>query len=307
MKKIITLVVALVATLAAKAQMHGDMAFIGSSTFSASTATQDNLRDTVKVGDGNTSVTLPVMTYKAMNMVLPSIKFVNLKYAMTGSMATGNMAFVWHQEYQDTVIVLEDGVTEKHLKNVDLTVKYAHAAGELTVDATFQYGNMPFPLHYVQTGYYTKENAWNLVGRGTEANPYKIYDTFDLQQMAENINSENNGNGEHFLMMSDIDFENNTFAPIGQNTAFAGIFDGNNKAITNLATNNAKPTYADIFGDITEEAAIKDLTINGNVADAIESVAAEQADEQPAYKVIRNGKLVIIRNNKEYNAAGANQ
>lgn len=303
MKKTLLLLVAVMATAVATAQNHGDMNFIGSSTFSASTASQDNLRDTVIVGDGNTSVTLPVMVYKALGMTLPSIKFTNLKYVMTGSYQTGDMAFVWEKQYADTIITV-DGV-EKHLKNVNLVVRYIHTSGELSVVADFQYGVMPFPLHYEMTGYYTADNAWKLAGRGKSTNPYKIYSIEDLQAMSENISAENTGAGEFFLLMNDIDFNNNTFNVIGKDVPFAGTFDGNNKAITNLTTNNAKASYADIFGEITEDATIKNLTINGDVANAIENVVATQNTEAKTVKLVKNGKIVILKNNSEYNVAGA--
>ena len=305
MKKTLLLLVAVMAVAFVEAQNHGNMNFIGNSTFSASTATQDNVKDTVVVGDGNTSVTLPTMYYKAMSMTLPSIKFIDLQYTMTGSFMTGDMAFVWTKEYADTIITLADG-TEKHLKNVSLMVKYTHTTGELTVDVTFTYGFMPFPLNYKQTGYYTVDNAWNLVGRGKETNPYKIYDIADLQAMADNISTTNNGEGEYFLLMNDLDFNNNSFEPIGKSAPFAGTFDGGNHSISNLATNNAKASYSDLFYSVESAVSIKNLTINGTaVATAIKkTVASQEEDKNAVVKVIKNGKLTIIHNNTEFYITG---
>ena len=206
MKKTLLLFVAAMATVAAMAQNHGNMNFIGSSTFTASTASQDNLKDTVVVGDGNTSVTLPSMTYHAMGMTLPSIKFVNLQYVMTGSYMTGDMAFTWHKEYADTTITLTDG-TQKVLSNVSLTVTYEHTSGELSVDAKFSYGVMPFPLHYVMTGYYTVvPNEWNLVGRGTAGNPYKIYDEADMNSIVAATTAGASAEGKYFYVMNDVEY-----------------------------------------------------------------------------------------------------
>ena len=285
MKKTLLTLFAAVASTCAMAQMHNaPMNFIGNSTFSASTVSQDNVKDTVIVADNNTSVTLPVMNYKAMGMTLPSIKFVDLTYEMSGSYMTGDLAFVWSKEYEDTLITLADGETQKHLTNVSLKVKYTHAIGRLEVDATFNYGSMPFAINYKQTGYYTVvPNEWNLVGRGTKANPYRIYDAADFYSMADNINATNVGTDQYFLVMADtIDFGGSADVPallpsIGKKAitnvttvayGFNGNFEGNGVVIEgiyhNEAGNNDKGKFNSIFASVDVAGVIRNMEVSGN-------------------------------------------
>ncbi len=272
MKKHLLLIIALVASVAAIAQNHGSMNFIGNSTFTASTASQDNVKDTVIVSDDNSAITLPEMHYNAMSMTLPSIKFVNLQYTMTGSYTTNDMAFTWEKEYADTTITLTDGTTQKQLKDVKLKVTYTHNTGELKVDATFQYGSMTFPIHYEQTGYYTVvPNAWNLVGRGTQENPYRLYDAADYKSMADSCDADNSGKDEYFVMMNAIDFNNGTFTPIAFNDQilpknspkqFAGTFDGQTYAVKNLTIGDEAKKSVGFISTLAANGVVKNLTID---------------------------------------------
>ena len=216
MKKKLLLFAAITMTAAcAKAQMHSAMNFIGNATFTAVTfqASQDNAKDTVIIADGNTSVTLPELHYNAMGMTLPSIKFTDLTYVMEGNPMAGTGKFTWEKQYADTVITLADGVTEKHLTNVTLKVVYTHTSGQLDVDVTFKYGSMPSPLHYVQQGYYTVvPNDWNLVGRGTSKNPYKVYDEDDVTAIKDAVTNGASAEGIYFQAMSDVTYAENTYA-----------------------------------------------------------------------------------------------
>lgn len=282
MKKISTLFVALCAMASAVAQNHGSMNFIGNSTFTATlfNASQSTVKDTVIVGDCNTSVTLPAMTYNGLT--IPAIKYVNLAYTMTGSYMTGDMAFVWTKQYADTTITLADNTT-KELKNVSLTVTYTHTSGQLDVDATFTYGSMPSPIHYVQTGFYTQDsNEWNLVGRGTAANPYRIFEAADFKSLADNISATNKGTGQYFIVMNDIDFGGNAETPaqlpsIGKaaianitNVAwgFNGTLDGNGKSISGIYhtenTNSDAGKFNALFSSLDTLGVIKDLTFTDN-------------------------------------------
>ncbi len=286
MKKIFTFIVACLASISAMAQMHGEMNFVGNSEFylpdmKDMTMTK-TVKDTVKVnmGDDSQSITVPDMTYPAYKMTIKSFTVSGLTYTMTGSYQTGDMAFEWSADQFSTTTIGTDGL-EKAVTGSALKAKYVHSTGEFTLEFTFNYGTMPYALSYSIDGFYTIDNAWGLAGRGTEGNPYRIFDADDFYAMANNYNAETNtGKGEYFLMMDDVDFggseENPVQLPaIGKNTdlsianikgGFDGTFDGDYHAISGIYhTNNgndAAGKYNGLFGFADVNAVIKKISVS---------------------------------------------
>lgn len=270
MKKFFTLLVSMTALATAAMAQHGSMNFVGNGYFGvpAYDVTQDVFKDTVIVSDNNTAITLPPMTYTTMHMTIPSLKFEGLSYTMTGSYATGDMAFNWKTDSIDTDFDV-DGATKHVTGSLDVT--YTHATGALKVYVNFKYGSMPANLTYEMTGYYTTANSWNLVGRGTKGNPYKLYDAADFKSMADSCTATNNGTGEYFQLMNAVDFTDVTYTPIaytGQNTAakatvkFNGVLDGNDQMIFNLVYNDPSAVSAGLIGTLDTEGVVKNLTID---------------------------------------------
>ena len=166
MKKIYTLIVALVATVSAMAQGHGAMNFVGTSTFyvvgmQESTTTQvenDKVILTLTgTGSKQAEIVFPDMGYNHQGSEMSLKSFTansGVDYVMTGSFMTGDMAFDWAEGEFSTTTTGADGF-EKAVSG-KMSSKYAHSAQKLEVTAEFTYGAMPFPIHYEFVGNYQK-------------------------------------------------------------------------------------------------------------------------------------------------------
>lgn len=326
MKKISTLIVALAATMSGFAQTHSaSMNFIGNSDYSATvvgmTISGNGAKDTLVVADGNTSITFPAMTVKFMgaNMTVPSMKIAYLTYTMTGNPMTGNAVFTWEKGETDTTVIVNNNGKEesKTLKISSLNAVYTHATGALDVTFAFQYGSMPGVVTFKETGYYTVANAWNLIGRGKEANPYRIYDAADFKSIADSISATNTGNGEYFQMMNDVDFggtaESAVQLPaIGYKGitnistvawGFQGTFDGNGKSISGIYhTNNGNDIngkFQALFSSLGENGTVKNLTFTEKNSISSYNYAA------PFVSINKGGVVDNCVNNAPVTAANA--
>ena len=76
-----------------------------------------------------------------------------------------------------------------------------------------------------------------LAGAGTKANPYQITDEWELCYLEDQVNAGNSFKGKYFKLMNDIDLGGKIWYPIGvkSTTPFAGLFDGNDKTISNMS------------------------------------------------------------------------
>lgn len=109
-------------------------------------------------------------------------------------------------------------------------------------------------------------NAGN--GTGTEDNPIEIASASELAYLAQQtnaggkeltlenggtINGKTNFQGVYFKLTEDIDLGEQAWTPIGKNDSypFKGVFDGNEKTISNMAAINTNDyNYAGLFGFI---------------------------------------------------------
>ncbi|MDR1017475.1 MAG: LPXTG cell wall anchor domain-containing protein [Lachnospiraceae bacterium] len=151
----------------------------------------------------------------------------------------------------------------------------------------------------------TKENTENKTtrdftesGLGTSEDPYEINGVEDLEQLRDEVNAGEKFSGVYFKLMTDLDMSSiASWAPIGnsdvelqydhrpgnkdiggtdngyydplvsvKSNIFEGVFDGNNKSISNLRVNKstgygATTDYNGLFGFV-HEATIKDLTLD---------------------------------------------
>ena len=167
MKKIFTLIVALVATFSAMAQNHGAMNFVGTSTFyvvgmqEATTTQVENDKVVLTLtGEGNkqAEIVIPDMVYN-MNGNLMELKSFTansgVEYTMTGSFKTGDMAFDWAEGNFTTTTTGADNQTKTVTGKI--SANYGHNSKKLKVTAEFKYGAMPWPIHYEIEGDYYKE------------------------------------------------------------------------------------------------------------------------------------------------------
>jgi len=107
-------------------------------------------------------------------------------------------------------------------------------------------------------------------GSGTYSNPYQIYTFNDMKALADYVNSNGVTDNKYWKLMNDIDFNfDTTFIRIGvyTETSFSGIFDGNNKIISNFRMyhpNSGGGNVSSLFG--INDGTIKNLgVINANI------------------------------------------
>jgi len=103
-------------------------------------------------------------------------------------------------------------------------------------------------------------------GTGEPDDPYKIASAADLQALAADTGDYN----EAFILTGDIDLEGIAINPVGNDSvAFAGIFDGNDHVIRNIAINTSGNNYAGLFGYVdfggqVKNLGVEDVNITGN-------------------------------------------
>ena len=109
-------------------------------------------------------------------------------------------------------------------------------------------------------------------GSGTEPDPYLIYNTDQLDQLAADVNNGNTYENVWFKLMDDLDYINKTYTPIGcvyfdgtvtVERRFCGVFFGNNHSINNV-TINSQDDCCGLFGFVGYRGIIYDLTLGGN-------------------------------------------
>ena len=116
---------------------------------------------------------------------------------------------------------------------------------------------------------------WAISNAGTEADPYKIYFTDQLDLLATRVNNGTSTySGNYFKLMDNLTYSYNglgsdesNYTPIGfgyENNMFMGHFDGNNKSVSGIRIRKTgtgtDACYLGLFGS-TKEAEVKDVTI----------------------------------------------
>lgn len=99
---------------------------------------------------------------------------------------------------------------------------------------------------------------------------YLINDESELKRLAAYVNSGHNGQGKTFKQTADITLTaaHTTIGGYidGNDRYFYGIFDGNNKSITNLTINQPDFNYQGLFGRTSTSAVIKNVNlVNCNI------------------------------------------
>lgn len=153
-----------------------------------------------------------------------------------------------------------DGFVAKEISKENLTDKklYTYTApaveGKTPSHQTYNYyfnGEKQ-----IITIYYSDVDLWDgasvsssLSGAGTQADPYLITGGADLAYLRAQVNGGNKFTGKYFLMTKSIDLNKHSLM-VGksEDNAFAGIFDGNNCSILNIATKETTTgQYAALF------------------------------------------------------------
>lgn len=115
---------------------------------------------------------------------------------------------------------------------------------------------------------YAENNTKFSGGDGKEETPYQISTAEDFCALEE-LNSQHTLNGYfnvYFVLTSDIDLTSRRINPIGtQLYPFKGHLDGAGFSITNISINSTED-YAGLFGAISSDASLKDITISGEIS-----------------------------------------
>lgn len=150
MKRIFTLLFAVLTATTIMAQMHGPMKFVGASNMTVSTMNIDNPSDTILFamnGMESGNITLPAM--KGMQQTIPSFTISGAKFTL------GENHVVTFADQTFSTKVKVDGA-EKNITGSSLSGTYNMADNSLSLTVVFQYGNMPMPMTYTVKGYYVK-------------------------------------------------------------------------------------------------------------------------------------------------------
>lgn len=114
----------------------------------------------------------------------------------------------------------------------------------------------------------TSSEMWTQ-GTGTEADPYLIETPANLAYLSAQVTAGETYTGVYFQQTEDFDLQSKTWTPIGTSTyKFAGIYNGANKYVSNIKTNQ----YG-LFG-ITENTKIKNISFQGTYSSSSASVSA---------------------------------
>lgn len=149
MKRIFTLLFAVLTATTIMAQMHGPMKFVGASKMSVSTMNIDNPSDTILFamnGMESGNITLPAM--KGMQTI-PSFTISGAKFTL------GENHVVTFADQTFSTKVKVDGA-EKNITGSSLSGTYNMADNSLSLTVVFQYGKMPMSMTYSVKGYYVK-------------------------------------------------------------------------------------------------------------------------------------------------------
>ena len=149
MKRIFTLLFAVLTATTIMAQMHGPMKFVGASKMSVSTMNIDNPSDTILFamnGMESGNITLPAM--KGMQTI-PSFTISGAKFTL------GENHVVTFADQTFSTKVKVDGA-EKNITGTSLSGTYNMEDNSLSLTVVFLYGKMPMSMTYSVKGYYVK-------------------------------------------------------------------------------------------------------------------------------------------------------
>lgn len=116
---------------------------------------------------------------------------------------------------------------------------------------------------------------------GSEGNPYLIRGASDLQEMYNRLNQGDTLAGRHYRVAYNIDLQGATILPIGTasyDRAFAGVFDGNSRTISNFKFPEGYGNYQGVFGNtlfsVVKNITFDGITVGNGTAEAASSVGA---------------------------------
>ena len=113
-------------------------------------------------------------------------------------------------------------------------------------------------------GKFYSPSPWG--GRGTDYDPYVIYNIAGMDKLASEVNGGNDYDGTYFVLGADITYDKtkvNNYTPIGNGKWFYGTFDGQGHTISGIRisdTNSDTGLNKAIFGMVT--GTVKNLVVS---------------------------------------------
>ena len=121
-------------------------------------------------------------------------------------------------------------------------------------------------------GKFYSPSPWG--GRGTEYDPYVIYNTAGMDKLANEVNGGNEYKYTYFVLGSDIDYDKtkeNNYIPIGDNQhPFYGNFDGQGHTISGIRISDTEGSNKAIFGHV--RGTVKNLVVSDCRLEAYRSI-----------------------------------
>jgi len=157
MKKIFTLIIALVWATTMMAQMPSEMKFVGASNYSATimgiTAAGGYEQDTlvvsnISVANGCSDIAIPAMNVEIPNMfskTIPAMTLTAIPFTMSNE---GGMTITWAAESLSYTVM--DGDEEKNVTITDLSGTYISASKTMSLTFNMQYGSMPGTITFTE-------------------------------------------------------------------------------------------------------------------------------------------------------------
>ena len=101
-----------------------------------------------------------------------------------------------------------------------------------------------------------------ILGEGTQFNPYVIFDAATLSELMEYHNNYSGEGQVYFKLQKDIDLSESNWTPLGtSDNPFTGVLLGNGKTISGLTFSGTTTGAYGLFG-YTDGAVIEDLTVS---------------------------------------------
>ena len=100
-------------------------------------------------------------------------------------------------------------------------------------------------------------------GSGTEDDPYLIFITEQMDELAASVNGGDYKTGLYFRLEADLDYSGKTYTPVGTIAKwFNGNFNGNGHSITNVTLNAGYETDIGVFGMVDTDGTVQNLTLD---------------------------------------------
>ncbi len=153
------------------------------------------------------------------------------------------------------------------------------------------------------TIYYSEMDEWDgesistaFEGEGTQENPYLIKSGADFALLRANVNAGNAYGNTYFKMTKSVDLNNyNLVIGASEDVSFAGIFDGNNCAIKNIATSETKTGgYVGFFQSILTGGKLSNLSTYGEYTQAVKGNAVVVGANYGTIENVTNYASIVI-------------